>query len=141
MDHDTLELILEAQREMKGNIKELTDAINTLNLNIVGQDNCANYREAMEKKLDAHDERIRALEDKKRLFDLTWCTVKNNSVLKAFATGLVLSVALPAIGRWNEGVEKFGMHQMILWTGGVVFAIIILWVFMNRDATKRFFKL
>lgn len=141
MDPDILDLILESQREMKKDIKELTSAINTLNLNIVGQDNCAEYREAMEKKLSAHDERIRTLEDKKRLIDLTWCTVKNNSVLKAAATGIALAVALPAIGRWNEGVEKFGLHTMLLWTGAVICGLIILWAFMNREATRRAFKL
>lgn len=92
-------------------------------------------------RLECFDSRIRKLEDKSRLVDLTWDTVKGNTVLKAAATGLALSVTLPAIGRWNEGVAQYGLHSMLIGAGLFVGGLVLLWAFMNRAATKRFFKL
>jgi hypothetical protein len=86
------------------------------------------------------DTRVRRLEDKSRLIDLTWDTVKNNTVLKAAFTGLALAVSLPALGRWNEGVALYGLHSMVIGASIFLVGLILLWAFMNRAATRKLLK-
>ena len=81
--------------------------------------------------------RVSKIEDRSRLIDLTWDTVRGNSVLKgAFGTWF-LAVALIGYGRINEAILQYGLHTVIVAVGVIVVGLIMVWALWNKDATKK----
>jgi hypothetical protein len=81
--------------------------------------------------------RMQTLEAKDRLLNLTWDTVKNNTVLKAAFMGLSLSVLLPAYGRIDVAIKDYGIHAVLIGSAVVLMALLCLWALINPAATKK----
>ena len=63
--------------------------------------------------------------------------MKNNSVLKAGFLALAVNAVLPFTGRIGEVSEKYGIREALVVGAIFVIAVAIVWILLNRDATKK----
>ena len=131
------DLILQLLKESRDAINSLTDAVNDLKIEIVGREKCDGYRKDFSCRLDNMDDRLKKLEEDRRLIGLTWDTVRNNSVLKAGFLALAVNAVLPFTGRIGEVSEKYGIREALVVGAIFVIAVAIVWILLNRDATKK----
>ena len=131
------DLILELLKELRETAKETTSAVNELKIEIVGREKCDTYRQDTGQRIDAIDGRLHKIEEERRILGLTWTTVKNNSVLKAGFLALAVNAFLPFTGRIGEVSEEYGIQEGLLVAVIFVTLIGIVWILMNRAATRK----
>jgi hypothetical protein len=88
-------------------------------------------------RYDDLEARMRKHEDRDRLWELTWDTVKGNSVLKGAFGVWFLAIALIAYDRIRVFAIEYGTHTAIVVVGIVIVGLIMLWCLVNRDATTK----
>jgi hypothetical protein len=79
-------------------------------------------------KYVAMDGRVRVLEDKARLLNLTWKTVWDNSVSKTFVLGGILGLAGIYYGRILDTIALYGWHMVSIGIVAVVILGISIWL-------------
>jgi hypothetical protein len=81
------------------------------------------------------DIRLRSIESKMMILDLTWSTVQNNPVLlTAFLGGAAILVGV-VVGRVLELTQMFGTHSVAVGLGITLIAMISAWI--SRRKVKK----
>lgn len=88
-------------------------------------------------RYDDLEARVDKIEDRGRLIDLTWNTVRGNTVLKGAFSLWGLAIVLIAYDRIRVAIIEYGLYTVVVSVGVIIIGLLLLWIMMNRDATKK----